>query len=311
MLVYDLQVLWERGYGGRRRATSHGPPAKARVPVFRKHCSPEPSFLKARWLLRTRGECTRPRRQVNLFSFGNSPFSVLASPFLHFSNTFSLASPRHLQKESFEQRRNLFPFGRVDLQATIASGQPTCAGSRPCRRQEEEESGREEGIRRPKSGSGALGSLYGRLRFSVGRFLGGEAEEDEGNDGKGHRLRWCRRDFRWIADVATRTLLLGIVLFVTPGTSLQTFHAVRFKTRGSKRGSSSRQAQSVSRDYTSTGRLIDSGTESPFSRSLCRDGHAYGRVCSSARLFHYCLPVSRAVHQLAKLLNQNKSTGSR
>lgn len=49
----DLQVLWERGYGGRRRAASHGPPAKARVHevFFRSNDSSSPdtsSFLKAR-----------------------------------------------------------------------------------------------------------------------------------------------------------------------------------------------------------------------------------------------------------------------
>ncbi|XP_076297726.1 protein turtle isoform X3 [Lasioglossum baleicum] len=106
---------------------------------------------------------------------------------------------------------------RVGLQATLASGQPTCTGSsRPCRRQEDEENGHEKRVRRSKGGGGLLGSLYGKLRrISVGRFLGNDAEEDEG--GKRHRFRWCRRDFRWIADVATRTLLLGIVLFVTPG----------------------------------------------------------------------------------------------
>lgn len=68
-LVYDLQVLWERGYGGRRRATSHGPPAKARVPVFRKRLSPESTFLKARWLPSIRGEHPWPGRKVNHASF--------------------------------------------------------------------------------------------------------------------------------------------------------------------------------------------------------------------------------------------------
>lgn len=52
-ILSDLQVLWERGYGGRRRAASHGPPAKARVhEVFGNHDSSSPessSFLKARW----------------------------------------------------------------------------------------------------------------------------------------------------------------------------------------------------------------------------------------------------------------------
>lgn len=102
---------------------------------------------------------------------------------------------------------------RVGLQATLASGQPTCTGPRPCRRQENEENGHEKRVRRANAG---CGSLCGKLRrISVGRFLGNE--EDEAGNGKRHRLRWCRRDLRWIADVATRTLLLGIVLFVTPG----------------------------------------------------------------------------------------------
>ncbi|XP_078037934.1 protein turtle [Augochlora pura] len=110
---------------------------------------------------------------------------------------------------------------RVGLQATLASGQPTCTGSsRPCRRQEDEENGHEKRVRRSKGGvgggGGLLGTLYGKLRrITVGGYLGNETEEDE--SGKRHRFRWCRRDFRWIADVATRTLLLGIVLFVTPG----------------------------------------------------------------------------------------------
>jgi len=43
-----LQVLWERGYGGRRRATSHGPPAKARVPVYRRNLFAESAVPKAR-----------------------------------------------------------------------------------------------------------------------------------------------------------------------------------------------------------------------------------------------------------------------
>ncbi|XP_015437594.1 PREDICTED: uncharacterized protein LOC107192772 [Dufourea novaeangliae] len=112
---------------------------------------------------------------------------------------------------------------RVDLQATLASGQPTCTGSRPCRRQVDrrrEENGHEKRVRRSNGGGGGLlGSLYGKLRLSVGRFLGNKAAEEgeERGNGRRHRLRWCRRDFRWIADAATRTLLLGIVLFVTPG----------------------------------------------------------------------------------------------
>lgn len=100
---------------------------------------------------------------------------------------------------------------RVDLQATLASGQPTCAGSsRTCRRQDEKKD-------TARCSSGVIGSLYGKLRLSVGRLVA--AEDEDAFDGKRHRFRrWCRRDLRWIADVATRTLLLSIVLFVTPGT---------------------------------------------------------------------------------------------
>ncbi|XP_068973194.1 protein turtle isoform X8 [Bombus flavifrons] len=101
---------------------------------------------------------------------------------------------------------------RVDLQAALASGQPTCTGSRPCRRQTNEGNEQEKGSRCSNGGSGVIG----KLRLSVARPIN-TAEKEEGVNGKRHRFRWCRRDIRWIADVATRTLLLGIVLFVTPG----------------------------------------------------------------------------------------------
>ncbi|XP_017798277.1 PREDICTED: protein turtle-like [Habropoda laboriosa] len=129
-------------------------------------------------------------------------------------------SPRSLRHDGSctpDLSGNLGQEERVDLQATLASGQPTCAGSRACRRQADEENDREKGSRCSNRGSGVIGSLYGKLRLSVGRFLSTEAEKVEGGNGKRHRLRWCRKDFRWIADVATRTLLLSIVLFVTPG----------------------------------------------------------------------------------------------
>ncbi|XP_076673326.1 protein turtle isoform X8 [Andrena cerasifolii] len=128
-------------------------------------------------------------------------------------------SPRSLRHDgSFAHEWTTHDYDeRVELQATLASGQPTCTGSRPCRREEDEENYKEKAVRRAKSGTGLFGSLYGKLRFSVGRLLSNDAEVEEEGDGERHRLRWCRRDFRWIADLATRTLLLGIVLFVTPG----------------------------------------------------------------------------------------------
>ncbi|KOC69021.1 hypothetical protein WH47_09578 [Habropoda laboriosa] len=135
-------------------------------------------------------------------------------------------SPRSLRHDGSctpDLSGNLGQEERVDLQATLASGQPTCAGSRACRRQADEENDREKGSRCSNRGSGVIGSLYGKLRLSVGRFLSTEAEKVEGGNGKRHRLRWCRKDFRWIADVATRTLLLSIVLFVTPGKSPDPF----------------------------------------------------------------------------------------
>ena len=109
------------------------------------------------------------------------------------------------------------------MQAALASGQPTCTGSRPCRRQANEGNGQEKGSRCSNGGSGVIG----KLRLSVARPINA-AEKEEGVNGKRHRFRWCRRDIRWIADVATRTLLLGIVLFVTPGTLRQDFISFLF-----------------------------------------------------------------------------------
>ncbi|XP_076389609.1 protein turtle isoform X5 [Megachile rotundata] len=112
---------------------------------------------------------------------------------------------------------------RIDSQTTLASGQPTCTSSLSCRRQENEDEQTENEQKKRSSRcssnneNGVIDSLYGKLRLSVARFFGTAVEEDEEGNGKRHRLRRCRRDFRWIADVATGTLLLGIVLFVTPG----------------------------------------------------------------------------------------------
>ncbi|KAG7213386.1 hypothetical protein KM043_002679 [Ampulex compressa] len=111
---------------------------------------------------------------------------------------------------------------RAYFQASLVSGQPTCTGSRTYRRQEEEAGGGErDGLRRYKAGRDDIGAFYGKLRLSVEKFdpTGDQdrAEENDEDEEKRHRLRWCRRDFRWIAEVATKTLLLGIFLFVTPG----------------------------------------------------------------------------------------------
>ncbi|XP_026296255.1 protein turtle isoform X12 [Apis mellifera] len=106
---------------------------------------------------------------------------------------------------------------RVELQATLASGQPTCTGWRACRRQDGRKEDGEEGEggwrRWWSGGSGVIGSSARGARI----FGADQDGRKEGRSGKRHRLRWRRGDLRWIADVATRTLLLGIVLFVTPG----------------------------------------------------------------------------------------------
>ncbi|KAG6798757.1 protein turtle isoform X1 [Apis mellifera caucasica] len=105
---------------------------------------------------------------------------------------------------------------RVELQATLASGQPTCTGWRACRRQDGRKEDGEEGEggwrRWWSGGSGVIGSSARGARI----FGADQDGRKEGRSGKRHRLRWRRGDLRWIADVATRTLLLGIVLFVTP-----------------------------------------------------------------------------------------------
>jgi len=67
--------------------------------------------------------------------------------------------------------------------------------------------------------SNEVGAVYRKLRLCLGLFeharKNDEVEEDD--EEKRHRLRWCRRGFRRIVEVATRALLLGIALLVTPG----------------------------------------------------------------------------------------------
>ncbi|XP_014468291.1 PREDICTED: protein turtle-like isoform X9 [Dinoponera quadriceps] len=112
----------------------------------------------------------------------------------------------------------------TDHEAILASGQPTCTGCRPYRREENEAVEKKECLKRRMPESDGIGAVYRKLRLYLGLFEhagknddsedGGDEDDDEG---KRHRLRWCRRDFRRIAEVATRALLLGIALLVTPG----------------------------------------------------------------------------------------------
>ncbi|KAL6438355.1 hypothetical protein ACFW04_004483 [Cataglyphis niger] len=109
---------------------------------------------------------------------------------------------------------------RTDHEAILASGQPTCTGCRPYRRQENEAVEKKETLKRRMPESNGIGSVFGyrKLRLCLGLFehanRNDEVEVDD--EEKTHRLRWCRRDFRRIVEVTTRALLLGIALLVTP-----------------------------------------------------------------------------------------------
>ena len=46
-----------------------------------------------------------------------------------------------------------------------------------------------------------------------------EGQQDNEEDERRRRVRWYCRDFRRVTEMVTRTLLLGIVLLVTPGKS--------------------------------------------------------------------------------------------
>lgn len=109
---------------------------------------------------------------------------------------------------------------RTDHEAILASGQPTCTSCRRSyRRQESEAVEKEETLKRRMPESDEIGAVYRKLRLCLGLFehasKNDEAEEED--EEKRHRLRWCRRGFRRIVEVATRALLLGIALLVTPG----------------------------------------------------------------------------------------------
>jgi len=112
------------------------------------------------------------------------------------------------------------PLRRTDHEAILASGQPTCTGCRRSyRRQESEAIEKKETLKRRMPESNEVGAVYRKLRLCLGLFehasKNDEVEEDD--EEKRHRLRWCRRGFRRIVEVATRALLLGIALLVTPG----------------------------------------------------------------------------------------------
>ncbi|KAH0951046.1 hypothetical protein HN011_010977, partial [Eciton burchellii] len=110
---------------------------------------------------------------------------------------------------------------RADHEAILASGQPTCTSCRPYRRQKNDAIEEEETLKRRMLGSDGIGAVYRKLRLCLGLFghaaENGRVEDDEEDEEKRHRLRWCRRDFRRIVEVTTRALLLGIALLVTPG----------------------------------------------------------------------------------------------
>ncbi|XP_018058555.1 PREDICTED: protein turtle isoform X1 [Atta colombica] len=109
---------------------------------------------------------------------------------------------------------------RTDHEAILASGQPTCTSCRRSyRHQESEAVEKREILKRRMPESDEISAVYRKLRLCLGLFehasKNDEAEEDD--EEKRHRLRWCRRGFRRIVEVATRALLLGIALLVTPG----------------------------------------------------------------------------------------------
>lgn len=87
-----------------------------------------------------------------------------------------------------------------------------------------------------------VGAVYRQLRFCLGLYehagKNDETEDDgdeENDDEKRHRLRWCRRDFRRVGEVATRALLLGIALLVTPGTYRRVFSIFVAVVRGRRK----------------------------------------------------------------------------
>ncbi|XP_067210689.1 protein turtle isoform X2 [Linepithema humile] len=106
---------------------------------------------------------------------------------------------------------------RTDHEAILASGQPTCTGCRPFRRQENEAVEKKETLKRRMPESDGIGAVYRKLRLCLGLFENASKNDETEDGGKRHRLRWCHRDFRRIVEVATRALLLGIALLVTPG----------------------------------------------------------------------------------------------
>ncbi|XP_018058564.1 PREDICTED: protein turtle isoform X9 [Atta colombica] len=126
-------------------------------------------------------------------------------------------TPRVTTTRTVKERLSL---RRTDHEAILASGQPTCTSCRRSyRHQESEAVEKREILKRRMPESDEISAVYRKLRLCLGLFehasKNDEAEEDD--EEKRHRLRWCRRGFRRIVEVATRALLLGIALLVTPG----------------------------------------------------------------------------------------------
>lgn len=110
---------------------------------------------------------------------------------------------------------------RTDHEAILASGQPTCTSCRPYWRQKNDAVEKEETLKQRMLESDGIGAVYRKLRLCLDLFgqadKNGKTEDDDEDEEKGHRLRWCRRDFRRIVELTTTALLLGIALLITPG----------------------------------------------------------------------------------------------
>ena len=114
--------------------------------------------------------------------------------------------------------RNFMNFELFVIRPDIErSGQPTCIGYKRKDIEEDEEEISDETLRLSDVVTAELKS-----RLSVGNF--GDLEHDDvggnrrkGNNERRNRFRWYFKDLWRIAGMASRTLFLGVVLLVTPG----------------------------------------------------------------------------------------------